>query len=127
MALVLDLKPGERVLIGEALITNEQQRTRLHIEGKMPILREKDIILPTQAVSPCQKLYLTLQLMYMDRDPAKLHEAYFDLVRQIIDAAPSTTAYLLDINEKVIGGSYYQALKEAKKLIKYESELMAHV
>ncbi len=127
MALVLDLKPGERVLIGEALITNEQQRSRLHIEGKVPILREKDILLPAQATSPCQKLYLTLQLMYMDRDPAKLHEPYFDLVRQIIDAAPSTTPYLLDINEKVIGGSYYQALKEARKLIKYEAELMAHV
>lgn len=127
MALVLDLKPGERVLIGEALITNEQQRTRLHIEGKVPILREKDIVLPASATSPCQKLYLTLQLMYMGRDPSKLHDTYFDLVRQIIEAAPSTTPYLLEINEKVIGGSYYQALKSAKRLINYESELMANV
>jgi flagellar protein FlbT len=127
MALVLDLKPGERVLIGEALITNEQQRTRLNIDGKVPILREKDILVPAQATSPCQKLYLTLQLMYMKPSPADLHDAYFDLVRQIIDAAPSMTSYLLDINEKVIAGSYYRALKEAKKLIKYETELMANV
>lgn len=125
MALVLDLKPGERVIIGETLITNDRQRTRLHIEGSAPILREKDIIRPEEADTPCKTLYLTLQYMYVDRDPSRFHDGYFALARQIQDAAPSTAPLLLDINQNIIGGSYYKALKEAKRLIKYEAELIA--
>ncbi len=125
MALVLDLKPGERVIIGETLITNDQQRTRLHIDGKAPILREKDIIRPEDADTPCKNLYLTLQLMYLDPDPSRFHETYFEQVRKIQDAAPSTASIVLDINQNIIGGSYYKALKEAKRLIKYEAELIA--
>lgn len=125
MALVLDLKPGERVIIGETLITNDQQRTRLHIDGTAPILREKDIIRPEDADTPCKNLYLTLQLMYLDRDPTRFHDGYFELVRKIQDAAPSTASILLDINQNIIGGSYYKALKEAKRLVKYEAELIA--
>ena len=125
MALVLDLKPGERVIIGETLITNDQQRTRLHIDGTAPILREKDIIRPEDADTPCKNLYLTLQLMYLDRDPTRFHDGYFELVRKIQEAAPSTAGILLDINQNIIGGSYYKALKEAKRLIKYEAELIA--
>jgi len=125
MALVLDLKPGERVIIGETLITNDQQRTRLHIEGTAPILREKDILRPEEADTPCKNLYLTLQLMYLDPDPTRFHDSYFELARKIQDAAPSTASLVLDINQNIIGGSYYKALKEAKRLIKYEAELIA--
>jgi flagellar protein FlbT len=126
MALVLDLKPGERVIIGETLITNDRQRTRLHIEGDAPILREKDIIRPEDADTPCKNLYLTLQLMYVDREPARFHDAYFEIVRKIQDAAPSTAPFLLDINQNIIDGSYYRALKDAKRLIEYEAELIAN-
>ena len=126
MALVLDLKPGERVIIGETLITNDRQRARLHIEGDAPILREKDILRAEDADTPCKNLYLTLQLMYVDRDPARFHDAYFEVVRKIQDAAPSTAPILLDINQNIIDGSYYKALKNAKRLIKYEAELIAN-
>jgi len=44
MALQVELKPGERIIVGECAITNCDQRTRLTIDGAMPILREKDIL-----------------------------------------------------------------------------------
>ena len=47
MALKVELKPGERIIIGNCVITNTDQRSRLLIEGeKVPILREKDILTP---------------------------------------------------------------------------------
>ena len=58
MALIIDLKPSERIIIGDALITNDTARTRLHIEGDAPILREKDILRPDEADSPSKKIYL---------------------------------------------------------------------
>lgn len=126
MALVIDLKPGERVIIGEAIITNDHQRTRLHIEGDAPILREKDVLRPEDADTPCKSLYVLVQLMYVNRDPRPLHDQYFALARTIQDAAPSTTTLILAINENIIAGSYFKALKEAKQLIQYEAELIAN-
>ena len=53
MALKVELKPHERIIIGACVITNTDQRTKLLIEGeKIPILREKDILTPTTADTP---------------------------------------------------------------------------
>lgn len=126
MALVIDLKPNERLIIGEALITNDGPRTRLRIEGEAPILREKDIVAPGDADSPCKRLYVLVQAMYLDREPARLHGEYFALVREVTAAAPSTLPIVLEINQNIIAGSYYKALKEAKKLIAHEARLLHH-
>lgn len=124
MALVIDLKPGEKVLIGTAVITNDSQRTRLHISGDTPILREKDVMREEDADTPCKKVYMLIQCMYMARNPREYHSKYFELVREIQHAAPSTSFMFLIINEKIIEGAYYKAMKEAKELIKLEEELL---
>ena len=49
MALKVELKPGERLIVGSVVITNSDQRARLFIDGKAPILREKDILSPALA------------------------------------------------------------------------------
>ena len=51
MALKVELKPHERIIIGESVITNTDQRTRLLIDGTAPILREKDIMTAERANS----------------------------------------------------------------------------
>ena len=124
MGLKVELKPGERFILGECLVTNRDQRTRLLIEGQTPILREKDIMTPGQADTPAKRIYLAVQLMYTSRDPRAHHEVYFALVRQIMQAAPSTWGYLEDINNQILAGNLYKALKEAKKLIAYEARLL---
>ncbi|MFZ2468782.1 MAG: flagellar biosynthesis repressor FlbT, partial [Parvibaculum sedimenti] len=37
MALKVELKPGERFILGDSVITNDDQRTRLFVEGDAPI------------------------------------------------------------------------------------------
>lgn len=125
MALIIDLKPSERVIIGTALITNDDTRTRLHIEGDAPILREKDIMREDEANSPCKRIYLTVQLMYLAKDPAPLHDLYFQQIREIQSAAPSTATFFMVINDHILNGNYYKALKEARNLIDHEQELIA--
>ncbi len=127
MALIIDLKPSERVIIGNALITNDDARTRLHIEGDAPILREKDIMREAEATTPCKKIYFTVQLMYLSREPEKMHEIYFSLVRDVQAAAPSITFFIAKMGEYILGGEYYKALKEARNLIDHERELLANV
>ncbi len=126
MALIIDLKPSERIIIGDALITNDDARTRLHIEGDAPILREKDILRPDDADSPSKRVYLMIQLMYLSKTPEDLHHDYFKAVKEIQGAAPSTSVLFMKINDYILDGQYYKALKEARVLIDYEKELVAH-
>jgi flagellar protein FlbT len=127
MALVIDLKPSERIIIGGALITNDEHRARLHIEGSAPILREKDIMRESEANTPCKKIYLTLQLMYLAADPAQMHDLYFQLIGDVQKAAPSTATFFLKINDFLLNGHLYKALKESRNLIEHERELLANV
>ena len=126
MALKVELKPGEKIILGECVITNHDQRTRLLIEGQIPILREKDILTPQLANTPAKRIYLAVQLMYTSTDPRKHHEVYFALIRDLLAAAPSTWPYIESINNQILTGELYKALKDTKKLIAYEEELVDH-
>ena len=123
MALKVELKPGERILVGECIVTNDKQRTRLLIDGSAPVLREKDIMTPGLANTPAKRIYLAVQLMYISRDPRDHHQVYFTLIRDIVQAAPSTWPYIESINNHILRGDLYKALKQSQKLIAYEESL----
>jgi flagellar biosynthesis repressor protein FlbT len=126
MGLKVELKPGERLILGECLVTNGSQRTRLLIEGQAPILREKDIIFPAQADTPAKRIYLAVQLMYTSRDPRIHHDAYFSLMRDLVQAVPSAWPHMVEVSNHILAGDMYKALKSAKTLIAYEKELLDH-
>ena len=82
MALKVELKPNERIIIGACVVTNTDQRARLLIDGdRIPILREKDILTPEIAEGAAKLVYLSVQLMYLSPDPMEHHPTYFSLVR----------------------------------------------
>jgi flagellar protein FlbT len=124
MALKVELKPGERMIIGEFVITNDDQRTRLLIEGSGPVLREKVIMTEDRADTPAKRIYLAVQRMYMARDPRAHHNTYFALIRDIVEAAPSTWRYIEIINNHILSDELYKALKQSRKLIDYEQKLL---
>ena len=120
MALKVELKPHEQIIIGSCVITNTEQRTKLLIEGeRIPILREKDILTPATANTPAKLVYLAVQLMYLAPDPMIHHPTYFSLVRDILITMPSAWPFIEDINTDILNGELYKALKSAKKLIAY--------
>ena len=124
MALVIDLKPGEKLLIGEAVITNDSQRTRLHIAGDSPIIREKDVVQEHEADTPCKRIYFLVQCMYLSRTPHDYHEKYFNLVKEVQKASPTSSIFFMQINDEIMNGNYYKSLKLAKQLIEHERELL---
>lgn len=126
MSLKVELKPGERLIIGNCVVTNSDQRARLYIDGRAPILREKDILTPETADSPAKRVYLAVQLMYLADDTDKLRQEYFSLVDEIVTAAPSMTPYVDKINNEILTNKLYKALKAAGKLIRYEEDLLAN-
>jgi len=125
MALKVELKPNERIIIGACVVTNGEQRARLLIDGeRIPILREKDILTPEIANTPAKLIYLAVQLMYLSPDPMAHHPTYFSLVRDILTTMPSAWPFIEGINNHILNGDLYQALKESKKLIAHEEELI---
>lgn len=124
MGLKVELKPGERFILGDCIVTNGDQRTRLLIEGQSPILREKDIMTAEQLDSPAKRIYFVVQLMYTSRDPANHHETYFTLMRELVQAVPSTWPHIEAISNHIMAGEMYKALKRAKTLIAYEEDLL---
>ena len=111
MGLKVELKPGERLILGDCLVTNGDQRTRLLIEGQVPILREKEIMTPDQADTPAKRIYLAIQIIYTSRDPRPHHETYFTLTRELVQAVPSAWPYIEAISNHIIAGAMYKALK----------------
>lgn len=124
MGLKVELKPGERFILGECMVTNGDQRTRLLIDGQAPILREKDIMTAAQADSPAKRIYFVVQLMYTARDPSTHHATYFALMRDLVQAAPSAWPHVVEVSNHILSGEMYKALKSAKALIAYEKELL---
>lgn len=129
MALKITLKPGERMILGGAVVTNGSSGScDLIVENKVPILRQKDILSEEKANSPCRRIYLCVQLMYIDEaNLSTYHKLYWDLVAEVIKAAPSTVGLIDAISEHILSRKYYQALKLVKRLIDYEQEVIRRV
>jgi flagellar protein FlbT len=128
MALKVELKPHERIIIGSCVITNTDQRARLLIDGdNIPILREKDILTPETADTPAKLTYLAVQLMYISPDARANHGTYFNLVKDVVTTVPSAWPYIEAVNTCILSGELYQALKEAKKLVAYEKRLLDEI
>ena len=125
MALKVELKPHERIIIGSCVITNVDQRARLLIEGEnTPVLREKDIMTPATANTPAKLIYLAVQLMYLSPDPKEHHPTYFNLLKDMLTVDPGAWPIIEGINNFIMEGDLYKALKEARKLIAHEKELL---
>ena len=128
MALKVELKPHERIIIGSCVITNTDQRARLLIDGdNIPILREKDILTPDIADTPAKLIYLAVQLMYISPDARANHGTYFNLIRDMVTAVPNAWPIIEAINNQILSGDLYQALKECKKLVAYEKKLLERI
>jgi flagellar biosynthesis repressor protein FlbT len=125
MPLKITLKPNEKIILGGAVITNGKSKNDLTIENRVPLLRQKDIITEKTANTPARRIYFVTQLMYVDQENLKkYHDTYWKLVRDFLSAAPSALMLMDKINEKILCGNYYQALKQINDLMDYEQEII---
>jgi flagellar protein FlbT len=128
MALKISLKPHEKFILGGAVIANGDAKSTFVLENDVPILREKDILTLASADTPCKKIYFAIQLMYIDgKNLPEHHKIYWELVKDVAKAAPSTKPLLQEISNDILNDRHYQALKQTKKLIEYEREVINRV
>ncbi len=124
MALIIDLKPEERLIVGSTIITNDSQRTRLRIDGDAPILREKDTMTANDANTPSKKLYLSIQNMYLEPADTALNRLpdFLACLDTIHTVAPHISDFLNDITQHILQGTYYKGMKQVQDLMNFEAE-----
>jgi flagellar protein FlbT len=125
MALKIKLKPNERLVLGDCVVVNAGQRAHLTMEGIVPVLHEKDIMTPAQAGSLAKRIYLAVQYMYTSKRPQQHHATYLRLMHEMLQPAPGARPFIDSINNRILTGELYKALKETRKLIAYEEDLLA--
>lgn len=125
MALKITLKPNEKMIVGGAVICCGAVKCQFTVENNVPILRQNSILSADDANTPARRIYLAIQLMYIDDARIADHQKlYWKLVRDFVDAAPSCLDIVDQINELILTGDYYQALKVARRLIDFEQEVI---
>ena len=124
MPLRVELKPGERIIIGQSVITNSDTRTAFLIDGDAPILREKDILTSDTANTPVKRIYLCVQMMYLENDIPGYQDLYLGFIKELIEAVPSFRVQIEEVSNLILSGALYKALRELRSLIKREDELL---
>ncbi len=124
MPLRVELKPFERIIIGQSVITNSDTRTAFLIDGDAPILREKDILTSETANTPAKRIYLCVQMMYLENDIPAYQDLYLGFIKELIEAVPSFRDQIEAASNLILSGNLYKALRELRTLIKREEELL---
>lgn len=128
MALKLVLKPGERVVVNQAVIVNGRDKAELVLENRAVVLRERDILKERDANTPAKRIYFLVQILYLFPDKTSSYQEKFNAhLREFVQAVPSATPLALEIGEGIIRGNHYAALKSCRKLIAYEEKVLKNV
>ena len=124
MPLRVELKPFERIIIGETVLINSGTRTSFLVDGDAPILSEKDTVTAETANTPVKRLYFCVQMMYLKNDIPRYRTPYLGFVKDLREALPGSRDVIDTVNGHISGGALYKALKELRKLMKHEEELL---
>lgn len=125
MPLIIDLKPGEKLIINGAVLENASSNTKVRVLNDCSILRQKEILSDSDSVTPASRVYFSLQCAYIF--PTKRGE-YLRMFNHYLDsyveACPSASPIKEEINEAVAEGHYYKALKATRHLLDHETRVL---
>ena len=127
MALVINIKKGQQVIINGAVIENVSAKTiSISIKNEASILRSTDILTPESAVTPAGRIYYALQCVYLFPERRGEYLRHFkDLVDSYVRAAPSSGPIVEAVCAFVSEDQYYSALKKAQELIEHERKVLS--
>lgn len=121
MPLLIDLKPGEKVIINGAVIENAGANTKIRICNDTTLLRQKEILTEDQANSPAARVYFCLQNAYIFPERRTHYLALFDhYLSEYLEACPSAELIGQEICDEIRAAHYYRALKCSRKLLAHE-------
>jgi len=123
MALVLKLRPQERLVVNGALIRNASEHgITLHLINRATLLHERDILLPEDAKTPLAQLYLHIQALLLDAGAADqnrktfVHAAAKVYAKAMAAKDDKTCGVVADLIRLVATDDLYRAMRLLKPL-----------
>lgn len=116
MALKINLKAGERLLIATSRLTVASEGyTTIIIEGDLPVMRESESITLEQAQTPRARIYYHMQQFYLSQSAE-----HMKIVQAISETlSDDERAEVQHVLNHVEAGSIFTALKAARKFAEF--------
>jgi flagellar biosynthesis repressor protein FlbT len=128
LPLLIDLKPGEKVIINGAVLENAGTNTKIRIYNESNILRQKEILTNDDIATPAARIYFCLQCAYIFPEKRDYYlDLYRTFLRQYLEACPSAQELGDEVDASVETGAYYKALKASRKLLKHETTVLTQL
>lgn len=125
MPLLIDLKPGEKVIINGAVIENAGANTKLRVHNESNILRQKEILTNDDIATPAARVYFCLQCSYIFPEKRDHYLKLFShYLSEYLEACPSARTIGDEIRSEVAAGLYYKGLKSSRKLLRHEADVL---
>lgn len=128
MALRIDLRDGERMVVNGAVL-RASGRTRLFVDNRVTILRGADIMSPDEATTPARRLYFACMMAYVEPEIDAYRKDVLSLFSAIFDTfeghkAKEACGRLATI---MAAADFYRALGVCRELIDYENGVLARI
>jgi flagellar protein FlbT len=130
MPLKLSLKPGEKFVCNGAVLTNGDRRVSLVIENKASILRDKDIMQPSEATTPAKRIYFPIMMLYVGGEQSGgYYDEFVTRMSEFMEAVSDreVLATCISLSRDVLQGDYYKALVKCRRLFDYEKTRLQDV
>lgn len=128
MALKIQIRPKHKIIINGAVLENVSSRSASFIlHNKASVLKDADIIVADEAVTPATRIYFSVQCMYLFPDDGEDRLPILNqLVQDYLEAAPSSLEIISRLKAHIAVGEFYQALRAARELINHEGVILSH-
>lgn len=126
--LVLELKPGEMMVINGAAI-RFRTKARLELTSRARFLFGKQLMPPSDATTPARRIYSALQTAYIGEDDERpsaleLAENLIEMFQQST-TSPIARSILDEALEAARNDRCYVALKLARRIMRHEDAVLS--
>lgn len=124
MPLLIDMKPGDKIIINGAVIESAGTHSKLIVHNQAAILRGREVMSEIDVSTPASRVYFALQCAYVFSAKEEEYLQLFDgLIGDYQNACPSAEPIVTRIREQVQAGQLYKALRSTQALLSHEYEL----
>ena len=125
MPLRLKLPHGDRIVVNGAVLENGGDATVLVFHNHADIMRRKEIMQESDALSPSRRVYYALQCAYIfEHERSSYIEIFERCLQEYETAAPSSQGIAARLRVLAQDGKIYDALKECRSLIEHEGKIV---
>jgi flagellar biosynthesis regulator FlbT len=117
MSLKIDLRSGEKVYVGNSILTvASDERSTIIIDGTLPVIRENDFVPAEQATTPLLALTHAVQMHYLAPEQYSLSSIF----QIYLSASWSNSDAVAGAMKLVSQGELYRAIRALKDVLKIE-------